>query len=87
MKLKYEGKLFDTKKKYRYVSGVGTKYEEIFLLRLELRTYMDGECYGTNNHYGYVFIVDKIIKKFYNRRTEEVCNTLPDLYQFVKEEK
>ena len=65
MKLKYNGKVFDTKKRYKYISNKGYDKEEIFLLRLELRTYNDGEGYGTNEHYGYVFIIDKVINKYF----------------------
>ncbi len=90
MKVNYKSKIFDTKKKYEYSNKFyhdGKEVEEKFIFRLELKTYGDGECYGTMEHYGYVFIIDKIIKKHYNYRVGDVHGTLADLYHRVKEVK
>jgi hypothetical protein len=56
----------DISKLYRLIIRKGHKDEEICIVKLKLQKYMDGECYGTQCHYGYVLVVVGWEKKYYN---------------------
>lgn len=85
----YENKEYTLElgKEYYYETDVGTRFEEHFVVELKLMKYNDGECYGTECHYGYVFVIKKILKKYYNRAIGDMYKTMPDICAEIKEYK
>lgn len=95
----YSEKIYtlDTKKKYTLIFEI-TLGAYLFLdmkpktqidkirARIELRKYCDEEGYGTDYHYGYVFVTDKILRKESTQTYPKdfQLGTLPDLVAQIK---
>lgn len=82
--------VLNTEKEYRLTLKKGKRDEEVCIVKLRLKKYNDGECYGTQCHYGYVLIVIEWEKKYYNHPQpdgENDIGTAPDFCEQLKEVK
>ena len=78
----------DTEKEYVYERNKGQRNTEKFIVKPKLQKYNDGEGYGCCCHYGYVMIVVKTIRKYYNNPSEGYdVGTAPDLCEQLTEVK
>ena len=83
----------DTTKAYYLIMKKGEIDEEKFKVKLVLKKYNDGEGYGTECHYGYVFVVLKILKRYWNHPEPnsdwhigtgpDFIGTSPDLCEYI----